>query len=131
MGANLNSVHLIGRCTKLDLEIFGSADKSHKADLAVQGLRKGSLAFVEGHLKLDQWTGQDGAKHSRLKIVVDDFQFLDPKQQTTPAQQQDYEPPGGPGDIPGGMPQEDAGSIPFTWLVPWLIAWTAALSVIS
>ena len=37
---------------------------------------KGRPILVEGRLKLDQWTGQDGAKKSRHTVVVDNFTFL-------------------------------------------------------
>jgi single-strand DNA-binding protein len=51
------------------------------ADLVEQYLGKGRQIFIDGHLRLDQWTNnQDGQKRSKLTIVVDDLQFLDPKQ---------------------------------------------------
>src|SRR4051812_353072 len=50
-----------------------------QADLVEQGLHKGNQVFIEGHLKLDQWTAQDGQKRSRLLVVVDNFQFLEPR----------------------------------------------------
>jgi single-strand DNA-binding protein len=49
------------------------------ADLVEQYLRKGQQAFLEGHLQLDQWTGPDGQKRSKLKIVLDNLQFLEPR----------------------------------------------------
>ena len=37
--------------------------------------------FIEGHLSLDQWTDKnDGEKRSKLKIVVDNVQFLERRQ---------------------------------------------------
>ena len=61
----------------LDIEAFNRGDYGKKADLAEQYLRKGNQVFIEGHLKLDQWTAQDGQKRSRLKIVADNFEFLE------------------------------------------------------
>jgi single-strand DNA-binding protein len=49
------------------------------ADLVEQSLHKGNQIFIEGHLQLDQWTGQDGQKRSKLKVVVDNLQFLEPR----------------------------------------------------
>ena len=37
---------------------------------------KGRPIFIEGHLRLDQWE-KDGQKHSKIKVVVDNFQFVD------------------------------------------------------
>lgn len=62
----------------LDCECFNRHPNGRQADLAEQ-LRKGSQIFIEGHLKLDQWTAQDGGKRSRIVVVVDNFQFLDAK----------------------------------------------------
>jgi single-strand DNA-binding protein len=64
----------------LDLEAFNREGGRQQADLVEQYLRKGQQVFIEGHLKLDQWTSQDGQKRSRLKIIVDNLQFLEPRQ---------------------------------------------------
>ncbi len=42
-------------------------------------LRKGSPVFVEGRLKLDQWDDKDGQKRSKMKVVVEEFRFIDSK----------------------------------------------------
>jgi single-strand DNA-binding protein len=59
--------------TFVDCDCFGKT-----AEMIAQYLRKGRPLFVEGHLKLDQWE-KDGVKQSRLKVVVDSFQFVDAK----------------------------------------------------
>lgn len=52
------------------------------ADLVERFLHKGSQVFIEGHLKMEEWTStQDGQKRSKLVIIVDDLAFLDPKQE--------------------------------------------------
>ncbi|HLN29416.1 MAG TPA: single-stranded DNA-binding protein [Gemmataceae bacterium] len=61
----------------LDVEAFNRGETGKQADLVEQYLRKGRQVFLEGHLKLDQWTAQDGQKRSKLKIVVDNMQFLE------------------------------------------------------
>jgi len=63
----------------LDVEAFNRGETVRKADLAEQYLRKGHQVFIDGHLKMDNWTSQDGQKRSKLVIVVDDFQFLEPR----------------------------------------------------
>src|SRR5262249_38488743 len=99
----------------LDLEAFNRGETGRQmADLAEQYFRKGQQVFIEGHLKLDQWTGQDGQKRSRLKIVVDNFQFLEPRGEggggrSTPAPAMGRKPAGptpGPGfDEPEPEPE--------------------------
>src|SRR5262249_54223747 len=69
----------------LDCEAFnrGTPDSPGRklADLVEQYLSKGRQVFIEGHLRLDQWTSnQDGQKRQKLMVVVDDLQFLDPRQ---------------------------------------------------
>ena len=39
-------------------------------------LSKGSPVFVEGRLKFDSWTAQDGSKRSKHRVTVETFQFL-------------------------------------------------------
>jgi single-strand DNA-binding protein len=47
-----------------------------QAETINQYLSKGRGIFVEGRLKLDQWTGQDGQKRSKLTVVAENFQFI-------------------------------------------------------
>ncbi|MHC5022252.1 MAG: single-stranded DNA-binding protein, partial [Planctomycetota bacterium] len=50
---------------------------ARRAEVACQYLKKGSPIFVEGRLELDQWQSPDGQKRQRLRVVADNFQFLD------------------------------------------------------
>src|SRR5262249_39672127 len=59
----------------IDMEIFNRGEQGKQADLVEQSLRKGHQVFIEGHLRLDQWTDQSGQKRSKLVVVVDNFQF--------------------------------------------------------
>lgn len=67
----------------VDLTFFGRS-----AEIANQYLRKGSKILVDGKLKLDTWTAQDGSKRSKHSVTVDNMQMLDNKgsetQQATP-----------------------------------------------
>jgi single-strand DNA-binding protein len=63
----------------VDVKAFNREKGRQMADLVEQYLRKGHQAYLEGHLQLDQWTSQDGQKQSRLRIVLDDLQFLEPR----------------------------------------------------
>lgn len=38
--------------------------------------KKGRPLLVEGRLTFDSWTGQDGTKRSKLRITVENFQFM-------------------------------------------------------
>lgn len=64
----------------VDVEAFNRGENGKQADLVEQYLHKGNQAFIEGHLKLDQWTSQDGQKRSQLRVVMDNVQFLEPRQ---------------------------------------------------
>lgn len=70
----------------IDVEAF-----ARSAETINQYMTKGKPILIEGHLKLDSWTGQDGQKRSKHRVVVDSFQFV-----------------GGRGDQagPGGAPAE-------------------------
>jgi single-strand DNA-binding protein len=58
----------------IDLTFFGRT-----AEIANQYLRKGSKVLVDGRLKLDQWTAQDGSKKSKHAVIVETLQMLDTK----------------------------------------------------
>jgi single-strand DNA-binding protein len=61
--------------TFVDCEAWGKT-----ADLIAKYLAKGRSAMIEGRLKLDQWEDkQSGQKRSKLKVVVDNVQFLGAK----------------------------------------------------
>ena len=61
--------------TFVDCEAWGRT-----AEVMKQYLTKGKPVFVEGRLKLDQWKDkQDGSNRSKLKVVVENFQFIDSK----------------------------------------------------
>jgi single-strand DNA-binding protein len=58
--------------TFVDVEAWGK-----QGELVSKYLSKGSPAMVEGRLKLDQWEDKtSGQKRSKLKVVLDNVQFL-------------------------------------------------------
>jgi single-strand DNA-binding protein len=63
----------------LDIDAFNRETGRKLADLVEQYLKKGHQAYIEGNLVLDQWTDKDGQKRSKLKIVLQDLQFLEPR----------------------------------------------------
>jgi single-strand DNA-binding protein len=64
----------------LDVEAFNRETGRKLADLVEQYLHKGNQTYLEGHLKLDQWTDKEGQKRQKIKIVLEDMQFLEPRQ---------------------------------------------------
>jgi len=61
------------RANFIDCEVFG-----RKAEVMAQYLGKGKPVFIEGKLRLDKWEDkQSGENRTKLKVVVDDFQFVD------------------------------------------------------
>jgi single-strand DNA-binding protein len=78
--------------TFVDLEAWGK-----QAETIAKFLTKGRPLFVEGRLKLDQWDDKtSGQKRSKLKVVLENFQFLGGPRE------------GGPGGPAGGS-GDDAG----------------------
>lgn len=73
--------------TFVDLEAWGRT-----AEIMGQYLRKGSPVFIEGRLKLDQWTDRDNNRRQRLKVVVDTMQMLGSGQGDGGGQQQTAAP---------------------------------------
>jgi len=58
--------------TFVDCEAWGRT-----AEIMKQYLAKGRPVFLEGRLKLDTWQDKEGQNRSKLKVVIDNFQFVD------------------------------------------------------
>ena len=105
----------------VDCKIFNRGETGKQADLVEQTLRKGQQVFIEGHLTFEQWDDKTtGAKRSTLRVVVDNFQYLErredgggggsyqsrpaaaPRRQSGPSD--DYDP-GPEHDMEGPMPE--------------------------
>ena len=74
----------------VDLTFFGRT-----AEIANQYLRKGSKVLVDGRLKLDQWTAQDGSKRSKHSVTVENLQMLGSKDEAAPMGGNGYSQQGG------------------------------------
>jgi single-strand DNA-binding protein len=94
----------------LDCEAFNRGETGKTADLIEQYLHKGHQAYIEGHLKLDQWNDKTtGDKRQKIKIVVDNVQFLEPRrdgQGAAPPRRNDAPPPTSDYD-PGPEPSSE------------------------
>jgi single-strand DNA-binding protein len=64
----------IEETTFVDITLWGRT-----AEVASEYLRKGSNVLIEGRLKLDSWTGNDGQKKSKLRVVGERMQLLGSK----------------------------------------------------
>lgn len=68
----------------IDITFFGRT-----AEIANQYLSRGKKVLVEGRLKLDQWTDQQGVKRSKHSITVETLTMVDTRSQapqSTPTQ---------------------------------------------
>ena len=57
--------------TYVDVDAFGKP-----AEIISKYMSKGRPILVEGRLKTDSWTSQAGEKRSKLKVVLENFQFM-------------------------------------------------------
>ena len=65
----------------IDCEAFNRGDTGKLADIIRDKCRRGSQIMVEGKLHLEQWDDKTtGAKRSKHKLVVDNMQLLDARQ---------------------------------------------------
>ncbi|MCD4757509.1 MAG: single-stranded DNA-binding protein [Arcobacteraceae bacterium] len=58
----------------LDFTVFGKG-----GEILNQYVRKGSKVMLEGRLVFEQWQAQDGSNRSRHTLRVEEFKFLDSK----------------------------------------------------
>lgn len=86
-------------------------------EVANEYLSKGRSVFIEGRLDFSQWETPQGEKRSKLKVVVENFQFLggrDDAQQGEGGRSQQQQPRQQPG--PDTVANEDdlsLGDVPF------------------
>jgi single-strand DNA-binding protein len=63
----------------IDCEMW-NREPSFQATRLFQTVRKGQQLFIEGRLRLDTWEDKNGGgKRSQLRVVVEAFQYLEPK----------------------------------------------------
>jgi single-strand DNA-binding protein len=78
----------------VDCQIFGK-----RAEVINKYFKKGDPIFIEGRLKLDSWQAQDGSKRSRLRVFVENFEFIGSRRGGQPSESQ---------DVPADVPAADA-----------------------
>ncbi len=57
--------------TFVDCECWGP-----RAEVIAKYFSKGKPIFIEGRLKLDSWEDKDGQKRSKMRVMIEDFQFV-------------------------------------------------------
>jgi single-strand DNA-binding protein len=57
--------------TFVDVDVFG-----RQAEVIAKYMTKGRPILIEGRLKLDSWESKEGEKRSKLKVVLENFQFV-------------------------------------------------------
>lgn len=95
--------------TFVDVDVFG-----RQAEVIAKYMAKGRPILVEGRLKLDSWESKEGDKRSKLKVVLENFQFVGSRADSGGG---GSEPTGGgssgPDDsAPPPRPSKPAGSAP-------------------
>ena len=76
-----------------------------------QYLKKGNPVLVEGHLKLDRWQDDQGKARSKMRTVVERFQFIARGDQALPGQYRTGKPA-------GRRKRSAAGNAPTADLIP-------------
>lgn len=109
----------------IDCEVFNRGEFGKLADLVADRCRKGHQIMIEGKLHLDQWDDKtSGQKRSKHKIVIENVQLLEARQQGGDMDggdggYQSSRPParsgGGapPTDAPPDEPDTGGGEVPF------------------
>lgn len=70
------------------------------AETIYKYLKKGSPAYFEGRLKFDTWQDEEGNKQSKLRVVIERFEFLSTKAEQQPQKQSQPQPVIEDDDIP-------------------------------
>jgi single-strand DNA-binding protein len=64
----------------IDVKAWNRETGRKLADLVEQYLKKGHQAYLEGHLVMETWEDKNGGgKRSKLVVVLEDLQFLEPR----------------------------------------------------
>lgn len=80
IGLAVNRVYTTSAGEKREEVTFVDCDAwGRTAEIMSQYLSKGRPVFIEGRLRLDTWQDQQGQNRSKIKVVIESFQFVDSK----------------------------------------------------
>ncbi len=68
---NRTTQEMVEETTFVDIEGWGP-----RAEAFAKYMTKGRPVFIEGRLRLDSWEGKDGQKKSKLRVVMESFEFI-------------------------------------------------------
>lgn len=96
----------------VDIAAFGK-----QGETINQYMTKGRSILIEGRLKYDSWTSQDGTKRSKHSVVIESFTFVGSREGAPAGGEGGGEPPrrapqrgpGGGGAAAGGYRDQGAG----------------------
>ena len=91
----------------VDCRMFG-----RRAEVINKYFKKGGPIFIEGRLTFDSWQGQDGSKRSKLRVTVENFEFVGGGNRQGAQQGGGYQGGAGQTDEPAGN-DAPADDIPF------------------
>lgn len=92
----------------VDVDAWGRS-----AEICNEYLKKGRPILVEGRLTFHQWEGQDGKKQSRLRVTMENFQFLGGPRSAEEPRSGTREPADAPAGEPGNEGLSADPSVPF------------------
>lgn len=92
----------------VDCQIFGK-----RAEVIQKYFKKGDPIFIEGRLKLDSWQAQDGSKRSRLRVFVENFEFIGGRRGGQPADNHEVAADVPSADVEPGYNAPGGDEIPF------------------
>ena len=72
--------------TFVDIDVFG-----RQAEVVAKYMSKGKPILVEGRLQLDSWESKTGEKRNKLKVVLENFQFVGSRSDSGDAYGSSYE----------------------------------------
>ena len=83
----------------------------HQAEKARNYLRKGTQAFIEGHLVLEQWESKEWQKRSKITVTANNIQLIDFSNREEGAGSQGREQYGSQSNMtaPAEPPREEQG----------------------
>ncbi|MCD8101966.1 MAG: single-stranded DNA-binding protein [Alistipes sp.] len=88
------------------------------ADTADRFVRKGSQIYIEGRIRSNEWTGNDGAKRYGIEIMADDLKLLGRRGDSPAGQQRGYGQQGAYGQPAAAVSGEPAAASPQEPVMP-------------
>lgn len=107
-----------GETAFVEIEAFNRPNGRQLADLVEQRLRKGQQVFLEGRLRLNEWTDKEGQKRSKLLVVVDNLEFLEARGEGGGGEGYRSQRPAGSGYRSGPSPESSAADEPTSFDPP-------------